>query len=304
MRRWQRVYMDFAVFEGQNLLVLQDEHSKWPEVKILTHTDAYSLIETLRTLFAAYGLPEEVVSDNGPPFASEQLVKFFKQNAMVHTFTPTYHPQSNGSAERTVRSVKEGLLQQLLDSSLYKRSLQHKIDAWIFDYRNTPHTTTGVSPAELFLGRRPRTPLSLLQPSNLLKWKMQGVKEKRMAADWAKVTVFQVGEIVWVRSVTHHQLNWLSGVIESAVSSVSYRVICNNCIRQVSSYHLRRRSEGAACLVVDPEAVDVEHPVSDQTAPLPKPAGLPWGKPVSTFAAGTCSCTPANGKRGCPGDPG
>ena len=177
IHRWQRVYVNFAVFEGQNLLVLQDGHSKWPEVKILTHTDASLLIETLQTLFAAYGLPEEVVSDNGPPFTSEQLANFFKRNAVVHAFTPTYRPQSNGSAERTVRSVKEGLLQQLLDPSLCKRSLQHKIDTWIFDYRNTPHTTTGVSPAELFLSRRPRTPLSLLQPSNLLKWKLQEVKE-------------------------------------------------------------------------------------------------------------------------------
>jgi hypothetical protein len=62
VRRWQRLYMDFAVFEGHNLLVLQDGHSKWPEVKILPRTDASLLIETLRTLFAAYGLPEEVVT--------------------------------------------------------------------------------------------------------------------------------------------------------------------------------------------------------------------------------------------------
>jgi hypothetical protein len=281
MRRWQRVYMDFAVFEGHNLLVLQDGHSKWPEVKILAHTDASSLIETLRTLFAAYGLPEEVVSDNGQPFASEQLAKFFKLNAVVHTFTPTYHPQSNGSAERTVRSVKEGLLQQLLDSGLCKRSLQHKIDAWIFDYRNTPHTTTGVSPVELFLGRRPRTLLSLLQPSNLLKWKMQEVKEKRMTTDRAKVTVFQVGDLMWVRSVTHRRLNWLPGVIEGAVSSVSYRVICNTRVRQVSSSHLRRRSEGAACLEVDPAAVDVEHLASDQGPPPPGLTRPPLWKTLS-----------------------
>jgi len=87
--------------EGQNLLVLQDGHSKWSEVKILAHIDASSLIETLQTLFAAYGLPEEVVSDNGPPFAFEQLANFFKRNAVVHTFTPTYHPKSNGSVEMT-----------------------------------------------------------------------------------------------------------------------------------------------------------------------------------------------------------
>jgi transposase InsO family protein len=220
--------MDLAIFEGQNLLVLQDGNSKWPEFKILTRTNVSSLIETLRTLFAAYGLPEEVVSDNGPPFTSETLANYFKRSAVVHTFTPTYHPQSNGSAERTIRSVKESLRQQLLDPSLCKRSLQHKIDAWSFDYLNTPHTTTGVSPAELFLGRRPRTPLSLLQPSNLLKWKMREVKEKRMAADRGKVTVFRVGDLVWVKSVTHQRLNWLPGITESAVSSVSYRVICNN----------------------------------------------------------------------------
>jgi hypothetical protein len=49
-----------------------------------------------------------------------------------------------------------------------------------------------------------------------------------MEADRAKVTCFQVGDLVWVRSVTHRQLNWLPGVIESMVSSVSYKVICNN----------------------------------------------------------------------------
>jgi hypothetical protein len=74
--------------------------------------------------------------------------------------------------------------------------LQHKIDPWIFDYWNIPHTTMGVSQAELFLGCRPRTHLSLLHTSSLLKWKMQDVKEKRMAADQAKVTFFQVGDLV------------------------------------------------------------------------------------------------------------
>jgi hypothetical protein len=280
---WQRLDMDFAGFEGENLLVLQDGHSKWPEVKILAFTDASSVIETLRTLFAAYGLPEEVVSDNGQPFTSEQLAKFFKQNAVVHTFTLTYHPQSNGTAETTVRSVKVGLLQQLLDSGLCKRLLQHKIDAWIFDYRNTPHTTMGVSPVELFLGRRPRTFLSLLQPSNLLKWKMQEVKEKRMAADRAKVTVFQVGDLVWVQSVTHRRLNWLPGVIESAVSSVSYRVLFNNRVRQVSSSHLRRRSEGATCLEVDPAAVDGEPSTAEKCSPPPGLTRPPLLEPLSMF---------------------
>lgn len=157
IRRWQRVFVDFAMFDGQDLLVLQDGHSKWPEVNILARTDTGTLIETLRTFIAAYGLPEEVVSDNGQPFSSKQLATFFKQNGVVHTFSPTYHPQSNGAAERMVRSVKEGLKAQLCDPRLSDRTLQRKIDSWLMDYRNTPHTMPGVTPAELFLGRRPRT---------------------------------------------------------------------------------------------------------------------------------------------------
>jgi hypothetical protein len=50
------------VFGSHNLLVLQDGHSKWPEVKILPRTDASLLIEALRTLFTAYWLPEVVTT--------------------------------------------------------------------------------------------------------------------------------------------------------------------------------------------------------------------------------------------------
>jgi hypothetical protein len=171
-------------------------------------------------------------------------------------------------------------LRQLLDSRFCKRTLQHKIDAWTFDYRNTPHTSTGVSPAELFLGCRPSIPLSLLQPSNLLKWKMEG-REKRMEADRAQFTCYQVGDLVWVRSVTHHRLNWLPGVIECMVSSVSYMVICNNRVRQVLTSHLRRRSEGAACLEMDQAGMDMEQPVPDQGAPVPRPPGPPIWRPLS-----------------------
>jgi hypothetical protein len=127
---------------------------------------------------------------------------------------------------------------------------------------------------------------------------MQEVKEKRMAADQAKVNVFQMGDLVWVRSVTHRRLNWLPGVIESAVPSVSYRVLCNNHVRQVSSYHLRRRSEDATCLEVDPSAVDGE-PSTVENYPTPGADTTPTvGASVNVPTAGTCTCTPVNVKRG------
>ena len=52
--------------DGNSFLGLVNSHSKWIEVAHMTSTSAKSTTDQLRVWFAAYGLPEEVVSDNGP----------------------------------------------------------------------------------------------------------------------------------------------------------------------------------------------------------------------------------------------
>ena len=66
-RPWQRIHVDFAgPFYHQSFLIIVDAHSKWPEVIPMKSTTATATIQELRRLFASYGLPEQVVSDNGP----------------------------------------------------------------------------------------------------------------------------------------------------------------------------------------------------------------------------------------------
>ena len=75
-RPWQRVHIDFAgPLKGRMFSVLVDAHSKWPEVVEMKTTTAAKTIEVMRTMSAAYGLPEQVVSDNGPQFTSEEFTK-------------------------------------------------------------------------------------------------------------------------------------------------------------------------------------------------------------------------------------
>ena len=63
----------FGPFCGKIYLILVDSHSKWIEVDILKNTNTYYTIETLRRWFSQFGLPIQLVSDNGPQFTSRSL---------------------------------------------------------------------------------------------------------------------------------------------------------------------------------------------------------------------------------------
>ena len=79
----------------------------------MSSTTAENMSATLWTLFASYGLPEEVVPDNGPQFTSA-VFKEFKNNGVKQTLTPPYHLASNGAAERSVQILKRSLEKQVL----------------------------------------------------------------------------------------------------------------------------------------------------------------------------------------------
>jgi hypothetical protein len=157
---WQRIHVDFAVYEGNHYLIVVDAHSKWPEViGPMKLTTAGSTISALRCIFGRYGLPEQVVSDNGPPFQSVEYEDFLKQNGIQRVLVSPYHPASNGQAERFVQTFKNYLKTSSAQSCLLQR-----IQSFLLSYRGTPHSTTGCSPAKLFLQRELRTRLSLVKP--------------------------------------------------------------------------------------------------------------------------------------------
>ena len=90
-----------------------DAHSKWPEViDPMKTTTAESTANALRSIFARYGLPTQVVSDNGPPFSSAEYGEFLQQNGVQRVLVSPYHPYSNGLAERFVQTFKHALIHQ------------------------------------------------------------------------------------------------------------------------------------------------------------------------------------------------
>ena len=154
---WHRVHLDFAE-EGRHYLVVVDAYSKWSEVMMMNSTTTGATIEVMRGLFSRYGIPLQIVSDNGPQFRSAEFQHFLKTNGVKHVRVAPYHAASNGAAERMVQSFKRSLSTSKSETS----HLQRRIDSFLLAYRSTKHSTTGCTPSSLFLGRELRTRLSLV----------------------------------------------------------------------------------------------------------------------------------------------
>ena len=90
-----------------HLLVVVDAKSKWLEVIPMSSTTARATVDALRSLFA--GLPEEIVSDNGPQFVAQELKDFVRYNHVKQILSAPYHQASNGEAEREVRTFKQAM---------------------------------------------------------------------------------------------------------------------------------------------------------------------------------------------------
>ncbi|KAK9701293.1 Integrase zinc binding domain [Popillia japonica] len=115
-KNWKRVHIDFFHYMSNTFLIIVDSHSKFLDIHLMNGTNAKNTIGKLRSTFSYFGLPEELVSDNGPPFNGEEYKKFCKSNGITHRFSPPLHPCSNGLAERAVGTVKSTLKKQLYEN--------------------------------------------------------------------------------------------------------------------------------------------------------------------------------------------
>ena len=213
---WERIHIDFAgPFQGQMWLIVVCAYSKWLEViDMKQNTTAGNLIKKLRELFARFGLPKVCVMDNGPQLSrSTEFVAFLSKNGIKCVPIPSYHPASNGQAESMVGKFKQAI-RKMADQP---GDVNTKLSQWLFQYRNTPNSTTGHEPAVLMFGRRPRTALSLLNPCTNDSRHKEKVADQREKLLSKPSRSFDVGEKVHYRDVNHNQ--WVEGVVKSLEGS-------------------------------------------------------------------------------------
>lgn len=136
-RPWKRIAVDLCEHNGHNYLIISDYYSRFLEILHLPSTTTSHVTQKLKAVFARFGIPNEVVSDNGPQFSSAEFQELAKRLDFKHITSSPHHPQGNSH---------------------------------IAGYRPTPCATTRVSPAELLMGRKIRTTLPTLEKNLQPRW--------------------------------------------------------------------------------------------------------------------------------------
>ncbi|XP_063371511.1 uncharacterized protein K02A2.6-like [Cydia amplana] len=214
---WSRLHIDFlGPFQGETFLVIIDSATKWLEIFKMAKTTARGVIKSLRETFARFGLPLEIVSDNGPPFTSKEYANFMENNGIKLTFTPAYHPASNGAAENAVKLCKRAIKKALRDGCDVDEALQ----AYLMMYRNVEHSSTGSTPAMLLQRRRLRSRLDLLRGTRQVESRVHQAQDKQVFNAGGKPRELNVGDSVWARD--HAGGSWLSGQVKEKVGSRNF----------------------------------------------------------------------------------
>jgi transposase InsO family protein len=242
-RCWERVHIDFAEFDRKNYLIVVDAHTKWLEVIEMRTTTTQQTVKELRKLFASYGIPELLVSDNGPQLVSSEMEQFLRNNGIQHSLSPPYHPASNGAAERCLQTVKNALKKFLLSDRV--GDLSHALQNFLLHYRITPHATTGRSPAEMFLKRLPRTRFSLLKPdvSRTVQMKQESQRKYHDSSGVTQPPTFQEGEIVRIKNAYDGLERYVKGVVAKVIGPYRYVVKSGRRCRYVHVEHMRKTGE-------------------------------------------------------------
>ncbi len=279
-RPWERVHIDFAgPFHGSMWFVLVDALSCWPEVRQMKSTTTDKTTAVLQDIFATHGLPEVIVSDNGPQFTSTEFEQFCKQRGIKHKTTPPYHPQSNGLAERFVQTFKKAIKK----SGTTSGNVQNALRNFLARYRVTPHSTTGRTPSEMLMNRRLRTNLDLLHP----RWSKLEEQRHRQACQFNKgkrATQFEEGTNVWAKNTKQEGDRWLKAIIEERLGQVIVKV------RTEDGSLLRRHKNQIKQRIMDPTVTDAQPTTSggagrlDEPAPATRPLMEDTHVPTPTLA--------------------
>uniref|UniRef100_A0A914X1K7 Integrase catalytic domain-containing protein n=1 Tax=Plectus sambesii TaxID=2011161 RepID=A0A914X1K7_9BILA len=280
--------------------IVMDAHSKWPEIVQMKIGETLSshVIAALMGLFSRYGLAEELISDNGKQFTSDEFESWCAHNGIKHSLTTPYHPQSKGLAKRFVATFKQAMLK----SAGEEEAKETRLLKFLQRYRVTPHPATDQAPAELFLKRTPRSQFDLLFPMGMHAMEKARMQAKIHFDQHVKPKSLYIGATVYIRNYRDKK-KWLQGSIVDCHSDVMWKVKAdsrsNIWMRHADQLRLAAASDNSTPDTTDvatserseslpnndhPDSIEDQLQMNDTQPPINSPMLVPNGKEMALHA--------------------
>ena len=166
-----KVGVDIFHFGGKNYLIMTDYFSGYKWSQVMKRMDTAEVTRIIESWFnGSQGLPRTLRADSGPQFRNP-FNQWLEELGIIRETSSAYNPASNGAAEKAVQDVKK---------VLKKQDGKADIGEIIAGLNNTVRTTLGITPAELFIGRKIRTKTrgSMRREVDLARAKRKRIQEQ------------------------------------------------------------------------------------------------------------------------------
>ncbi|XP_055527858.1 uncharacterized protein K02A2.6-like [Wyeomyia smithii] len=159
---WHSIALDFngphAKLGGVSILVVVDYRSRYLIARPVKSTSFENTKKVLDNIFEREGYPQNIKSDNGPPFNGEDYKAYCRERGINTIFSTPLFPQQNGLVEGYMKLVNKAMATALSSGTSYEKELQDAVDA----HNAAAHTVTRIPPEEIMMGRKIRRHLPLL----------------------------------------------------------------------------------------------------------------------------------------------
>ena len=137
-----------------------DLFSHFPVVRQLHWESTKLVLDALKDMFSDFGIPEAIISDNGPCYRSQEFSQFCSKFEIKHITGAAYNHQANAIAERSIQTIKQLMV-------------KNQGDTWLalLILKSTPMNGIDRSPAELLCNRCFRTNIPMIQHASDLSHK-------------------------------------------------------------------------------------------------------------------------------------
>jgi transposase InsO family protein len=219
-----------------------DKFSKWIEAVLVTNQEATTAVKFFKSIVYRYGVPNSIITDNGPNFTSGEFQDFTKNLGIKLKYASVSHPKSNGQVEKANRLICGGLKKRLL------RPLKRAAGAWVeelpsvlWSLRTTPNSSTGYTPFFLLFGAEAVLPMDVRYSAPRVVAYVEEDAEKALAD--AQDLLDEARDIALVRSAVYQQSlrNYHSRRVRERSFEPGNLVLC---LKQTSTSKLKPPWEG------------------------------------------------------------